>query len=129
MSKKILQSKYPNSKISKTYFKPYDYTITKENTIHHIKVLNVTKNAILSINSKYVWEIRYGRPNGINFRTSSKVRLDMTDFNKLENKIIVFKDKPYKILKYINESEVVDISTSNEVFDIRIFNTLNEIDV
>lgn len=129
MSKKILLENYPNATVKKVLFKSYNYVLTLNETVYYIKVLNVSKNNILSINSKYVWEIRTGKPNGISFKTSSKTMLDMTEFNELKNKIIVFKGKPYKVLKYINESEVVDISDNQEIFDIKIFNSIKKINL
>ncbi|AIO18565.1 hypothetical protein KQ51_00685 [Candidatus Izimaplasma bacterium HR1] len=127
MSKKKLQSYFPNGKASKGFFKPYDYLLSNDDKDYYIKTLQVNENSILSINSKYVWEVKTGRISGINFKTSSKNLIDMKGFNELPNKIIVFKGEPYKILKYINESEVIDISNSKEINGIKIFNNIEEI--
>ena len=127
MSKKILQEKFSNGTVIKAFLKPYDYILKIDNVNHYIKVLRVNRNSILSINSKYVWEVKTGKVSGINFKTTHKTRLDMKEFNKLSNKIIVFKNQPYKILKYINESEVIDISGTKDIFDIKIFNNIKEV--
>ena len=129
MSKKLLQEKFKDAIVQKALFKEYDYKIIKDNKTYHIKVLNVHSRTILSINSKYIWEIRLGKAVGLSFKTASTNRLNMSEFNKLSNKIIVFKSQPYKLLKYINESEVLDISGSSEIFDIKIFNQLKDVNL
>ncbi len=129
MSVKIIKQKYPTAVVKKTLFKDYNYSLYLDNTEYVILVMNVNKNSILSINSKHIWEIKQGRANGISFKTSSKSLIDMRSFNKYKNKIVVFKSKPYKILKYINENEVVDISLHSEINDIKIFNSIREINV
>lgn len=120
MSKRLLQEKYPNSVIKKVYFKCFDFLMVKDDIKYHIKILNINKNKILSINSLSVWEIKSGKLKGINFKTGSTKFLDMRQFNELPNKVVILKKKPYKILKYINESEVVDISDNIEINSIEI---------
>jgi hypothetical protein len=129
MSKKILKAIFPEAQIKKVFFHTYDYDLIKDHEVFHIKILNVNKNTILSINSKFIWEIKTGKPSGISFKTTSSTLINLKEFNKKKNKIIVFKEKPYKILKYINESEVVNISNQKEINDIKIFNSFKEIDL
>ena len=129
MSKKLLQDKYPNAEVKRVLFNDYNFRLILNDKNYHIKVLNVNRNTILSINSKHVWQITKGKAVGITFKASSNLLIDMRTFNKLSNKIIVFKNQPNKILKYINESEVVDISDSKEIFDIKICNSFKEITV
>lgn len=115
---------YPNTILKRKYFKEYTYLAEIENKEHHILVLPVTKNSILTINSKFVWEIKYGRPNGSRFNTTKSTLINLTNFFRLDNKIIVFKDKPYKILKHINECDIIDISDKEEIFGIQLYNSL-----
>ena len=129
MSKKILKDKFPTANIKKVLFGDCDYKLSIDGTTYHIKLLNVNKNSILSINSKHIWQVKLGKAVGINFKTSSSKLIDLKSFNKLPNKIICFKDEPYKILRFINESEVVDISDIKEISDIKIYNSLKEITV
>lgn len=127
MIKKYLLEKYPSAVLKKVFFKEYNYLVVHDKKEYHIKVLNVNKNTILSINSKYVWEITKGKVSGIRFSTISKTLIDMRVFNKFTNKIIIFKSTPYKILKIVNESEVIDISDTTQIFDINIYHSINEI--
>ncbi len=129
MSKKILKEIFPDSRIKKVFFDSYDYKIINDSKTTHIRMLNVNRNTILSINSKFIWEIKTGKPSGISFKTSSSTLINLKDFNKQKNKVIIFKEKPYKILKYINESEVINISNHKEINNIRIFNSFKEIDL
>ena len=129
MGKAELLKKYPNGKLKKIRFKEYNYLFEQNGNTYYIKSLKAHSNTILSINSKYVWEIRYGKAVGINFKTARKERIDMREFQSLPNKIVLLQSKPYKILKYINESEVVDISDVKEIHDVKIIFELEEIDV
>jgi len=129
MIKKSLQEKFPGAKIKKVMFTDYNFKLNLNGKTYHVKILNVNRSTILSINSKFIWELNKGKAVGINFKTSSKTLVDMKPFSKRSNKIIIFRNQPYKILKFINESEVVDISKSNKIFDILIFNSIKEMTV
>ncbi len=129
MTKRQLQNKFSSALVTKGYFKPYQYILKMKDVQYHLKQLDVTKGTILSINSKHIWEIRKGIVDGIRFKTKTSTFLDMREYNKLPNKVILFKEKPFKILKYINESEVIDISNTNEIFDIKICNSIKEMKV
>jgi hypothetical protein len=122
-----LLKQYPNCHLKKVYFKDYHFELTIDQTTYYIKTIKTNDNCILSINSKYVWEIRYGKRDGLSFKTTSKTILDMKSFQLYPHKIVVLKSQPYKILKYINESEVIDISSEKEVYDIKILNNIEEI--
>lgn len=110
--------------LKRRFFKEYTYKATVGDEVHYILALPVTKNSILQINSQYIWEIKYGKQNGARFHTSRKKLFNITKFMKLPNKIVVFKEKPYKILKHVNESDVVDISDKEEIFGIQLFESL-----
>ena len=129
MGLKELKEKYPNASIKKVLFKDHNYEMNANGTTYYIKFIKAHDSSIVTVNSKYVWEVKYGKGEGINFKTTNKVRVDMKSFMKLKNRIVVFRNKPYKILQYINESEVVDISQDKVVHDIKMFNRLEEIDI
>ena len=95
-------------KLKRHYFKPYNYTIGP----YHIKIVNVTNKQILTVNSKYIWEIKTGKIDGLSFRTKETKRLNLKDFLKHKKPIIILREKPYKIYQYVNESEIIDISNS-----------------
>lgn len=111
--------KNPNMILKRKFFKEYTYQAIDGEKMYHILVLPVTGSSILTINSKYVWDIKYGKQQGARFVTRTTKRLNMQNFMKLENKVVAFRGKPYKIHKYINESEVVDISDEDGIFDVK----------
>lgn len=115
---------YPQVELQKKFFKEYTYLAKIESDLYHLLVIPVTKSSILTINSQYMWEIKYGKQVGSRFRTTSSKLLDLKKFQLLNNKMIAFKGKPYKIYKHINESDLIDISDTNEIFDIKLFNSI-----
>ena len=111
----------------KVLFKDYDVSFTHNNKDYYVKILPATNNTIVTVNSKLVWELKKGKLNGPRFKTSSKHLYDIRNFVKLDNKIIVFNAKPYKIFKALNESDLADISHDNIVHNIHYFTNPNDI--
>jgi|LGOV01.1.fsa_nt_gb hypothetical protein len=129
MSKKKIIEVLGNADVKKVFFKDYDYIINKDDKKYHLKIIRVNSSSILTINSKIIWEIKYGKHSGVSFKTSSNTFINLKKFNLLENKIIVFKEKPYKLLRYVNESELVDISDSMKINNIIVFNNINDLKI
>ncbi|QMS84569.1 hypothetical protein [Candidatus Xianfuyuplasma coldseepsis] len=113
--------------VKRKYFGTYTYQITKDNLTYHVLVLPTSRSHLVTINSKYIWNIKSGAIQGARFVTRSVKTIKMNEFLKLQNPIVVFKNSPYKILKYINESEVVDITTSLDAHDLTILPTKQSI--
>ena len=123
---KKLRSEY---EVNTKLFGIYDFEIVKESKSYYVKVLNITKNHQITVNSKLIWNIKRGRVDGIKFNTISSDLLNLSEFNKLENKIIVLTNKPYRLLKALNESDLKDISEEsvvNEIFVTSDFLRLKE---
>lgn len=97
-----------------------DYNISSKNKVYNLKVLPITANHQLTINSNTIWESKRGIVKGIRFIAVDSNLIKMTDFVGLENKIVFLTNKPYKILKAVNESDLNDISEINFVNDIFI---------
>jgi hypothetical protein len=114
----------PGMVLKRKYFKEYTYLAMNGDEKQHILVLPVTSDSIVTINSQYVWEIKYGKQQGARFITRNKKLINLSKFMKLENKAICFKGKPYKILKHINESDIVDITDHDEIFGIQLFESM-----
>jgi len=118
-----LQNELPNFKVVNGFLKPYTYKLQNDQTTFHILVLKVGRSNMVTVNSKSIWNIKMGRIDGIRFVTSSSKLIHLKDFLSLENPIIVYRNKPYKTLKYLNESDVVDISDVFEVNGITLFHS------
>lgn len=116
--KKVLKKYFT---VKTMYYPIYDFVVKTDSKSYFIKVLNVTSNHQITVNSRDIWNLKKGKINGIRFNTISSELLKLKDFNKLDNKIIVLTNKPYKILKVLNESDLKDIS--NELFINDIFIT------
>lgn len=112
-----LQKLLPSCTISKGRLKDYTYRIECGERVFHVLLLGVSHRHLVTINSKHVWNIKTGSLKGIRYQATSSRMVDLRAFNKLPNRIVLFKYAPYKILKYINESEVVDISGDESVHD------------
>ena len=114
----------PNCIVKKGLLKSYTYKITCQNSVYHVLVLPVNKYHMVTVNSKHIWNIKSGSLNGIQFKTNASHLLQLQDFMSYENPIITYKQPPYKTLKYLNESDVVDISDQSEVYGIPIFQSV-----
>lgn len=113
-----------NINVKKAWFKPYQYQVTTGDKTYHVKALPVTTRHILTINSKYVWNIKSGSVNGLQYKTHRSNLIDMRPLLQFENPIVVFKARPYKILKYLNESDIVDISSQSSVHGVPFYTKL-----
>ncbi len=105
----------------------YDFKVDRDAKSYYIKILNITDNHQVTINSKLVWSLKKGKIKGIKFNTITSELLNLKEFNKLENKIIVMTSKPYKLLKALNESDLKDISNEKVVNNIFITSDIIEL--
>jgi len=113
-------------KVEKGFLKPYTYKLVKDENTYHILVLKVSRTNMVTVNSKKIWNIKSGSIDGIRYITSSSRLIQLEDFLQLENPIIVYKNPPYKTLKYLNESDVIDISDQTEVNGITVFQSFKQ---
>ncbi len=117
---KIIKNLKEKYEVKTKYFKDYDLEVSNKSKTYYIKVLNISSNHQITVNSKLIWNIKKGKVDGIKFNTLDSVLLSLKEFNKLDNKIIIFTNKPYKLLKALNESDLIDISAESEINDIFI---------
>ena len=108
-------------------FKDYNFEITKDGVTYYVMKLGISSRNILTINSKHIWSIKSGKVSGVQFKTTSHRLINIKDFNRFPNRIIILKSKPYKILKYINESDIIDISTERIIHDTIVISDLHQL--
>lgn len=108
-------------------FSTYDFEIIKASKIYYLKVVNISSTHQITINSKHIWNLKKGKINGIKFKTLNSELLNLKEFNKFDNKIIVFTDKPYKVFKALNESDLKDISDEKVINDIFVTYELSKL--
>lgn len=124
-----LKKQYPSAKIKKSNILGDEYIVCLHDKTYNIKVLGVTRKSILTINSPKIWQIKFGKVMMNRFKTSSSRIINLSQFNKLENRVVVFKSKPYKILKHLNESDIIDISSSKTINETMVFKNIESIEL
>ncbi|MCF7926563.1 MAG: hypothetical protein K9L74_03220 [Candidatus Izimaplasma sp.] len=122
---KKLQKKYD---VKRTRFKPYDLILHYNTESYHIKILRITPTDQLTINSKYVWNRQKGKRDGARFIVKRNDLIYMNKVFKQSNPIILCTNKPFKVLKYINESEVINISEKKVIHKIPFLSSISDID-
>ncbi len=122
--KRELEKEYIIKKRSSRY---YDFIIILNDKEYIVKFLNIKINTLITINSIDIWNLKIGKADGIRFKSSSSNLLNLGEFMKQENKIILLKNKPYKILQHINESDIIDISNSIKNDSTYIISNLQEL--
>ncbi len=131
-AKKTLMN-YPNFKEYKN--KNYDFTIENEEVKLFIKMIDVPKNSMITINSKNTWCLSYGGSSDPGKAYPNKKYLDelklflKQDFssNKITHKVILINKSTEKIVRYLNESELAVVNFTEKVYDYRIIQ-LSQID-
>ena len=117
---KYLKSEFNTEKRSDN---SYDITLNIKEKKYYVKIVNTNSNVLVSLNSKYVWEIKKGKISGIRFIKHSSRLIDLKKFMTKEQKIVILTNKPYKILKQVNESDIIDVSNEKYVHNIFITNS------
>ena len=116
-----------DNKVNIKYFGEYDFEIITNSKSYKVKILNITNNHQITINSKIIWSLKKGKIKGIKFNTITSELLNLKEFNKFENKIVFLTNIPYRILKVLNESDLLDISKENMVNDIFITSDIEDL--
>lgn len=118
----VLKSKLDyNVKVLKN--EPYDIVCSKENRAFHLKIVFVPSNSEIQINNKTTWEVKYGAGSTIGrSQPNRKLLTDVIEFMnyETENKVIVVYPKPKKIVKYINECEIVFVKPNTDVYGTNV---------
>ena len=110
----------------KVLFGDHDFEITANDRTYHILFIKVGSNTQVTVNSKTHIEVATGKLEGIRFKKRQSTLLNLRDFSAKKNKIIYLLGKPFRILKYLNESDIVDISKEKVVHDYHIFSTYKD---
>ena len=121
MKKREVKKLLKEHNINKSKRLEFDYEVNDA----FIKLLSTNTNTQLTINSPTVYEIQSGKLDGIRFIRKSSV---LSRFKKTDKVILVLLQKPYRVLKYINENEVVDISTETSAHNMTIVHTLEQLE-
>lgn len=97
----------------------HGYVLKTNTTTYHIKLIYAPGASEVSFNSKRHWQV---------FSGSKKLMLPTHGFQDKEgNKILLIYPQPGKIVKYINENEVVFVTLKMDVFGMNVVH-INQLD-
>ena len=120
--------KYSIEKVKNDIF---DVKLYINSNLYYIKFLNVPTYSEIQINNKTTWELKYGAKDHPGKAQPHKRYLSEissflgTDFGDNINKIIIVFPKPKKIVKYINESEIIFVNSKTNLYGTRIISKDN----
>ena len=108
--------------------KPYDYTLEIHDKKYLLKTVSIPEHALLQINNKNTWEVKYGAGEQIGkAQPYSKYLSTIQDFMKIkpndnEIKVAIIIPKAKEIVMYINECEIEFVTPKTNVYGTRIIN-------
>jgi len=102
--------------VKKTFFKPYDFL----DDSYYYKSISTSSSSILTFNSKNFLVIKYGQVKGLRFKVLREVQIDLSKIPSDKPLCLLLKKRPYKLLQYVNESEVVDVSEKESILGRKI---------
>ena len=118
--------------ISNEENKPYDYLISNENTTFIVKLIKIPEYFEIQINNKVTWEVKYGAGNTVGKAQPYKKYLkEIEPFMNLVvdnsfTKLVIATPKPKKLVKYINECEIVFVTPKTDVYGVKLI-SLNDL--
>lgn len=124
--KEIIKYLVDTYQAKKARFKEYDVSFVKDGEEYMVKIFNTNSSNQVTINSTIIWGIQNGKVDRSRYKTTSRRLIEMKEFQKHKNKIVLFTDKPFKVLKYLNESDLRDITDLREVHGIRYYYEVSE---
>lgn len=120
---KYLTDHYHGKKVN---FGDHDFEFTKRGRVFHLVFLKIGQNAQLTVNSKTHFEVSVGKRDGIRFIKRQSTLYDFRKFFTKKNKIVFLLGKPFRMLQYLNESDIIDISDQTIVHDYRLFHSFKD---
>lgn len=100
--------------------------IKNEQVTFLVKIIKVPEYAEIQINNKVTWEIKYGAGNTPGkAQPYKKMVKEISEFMNLETKtneikLVIATPCPKKIVKYINECEIVFVTPYTDVYGTRL---------
>jgi hypothetical protein len=96
--------------LKKAVLKPYDFVCHHKENIYHIKTIRTSKDVIVTFYSRNHLSIKTGKVKDGRFLTKNERILSLEGFSDVHQGVIVFDKQPFKILKQLNESDIVEVS-------------------
>ena len=118
--------------ISKEENKEYDYVISNNSSSFIVKLIKIPEYSEIQINNKVTWEVKYGAGNKVgNAQPYKKYLKEIEPFMNLVvdnsfTKVVIATPKPKKMVKYINECEIVFVTPKTDVYGVKLI-SLNDL--
>lgn len=106
----------------------YDYQLKLNDKVYLVKLLGIPSFAEVQINNVTTWEVKYGAgKNPGKTQPFKKYVHGIESFMNLkpqenEIRVVVLTPNAKKITKYINECEIVFVSSKTNVYGVRVIN-------
>ena len=126
--KEIVQYLKTHYQGSKTKLNGADIVCTIQGKEVFVKILKTSSTNQVTINSTIIWDIKNGKVDGVRYKTTSTRRINLIEFRNNKHKLIIFTNKPYKVLRYLNESDIIDVSDQHEAHGIFYTNNINRLE-
>ena len=120
-----------NLTLTKVKHKDYHYILENDKAIFYIRILDVNIPSCITVNNKTTWSLTWGGPKNNPGRRYPNQRYvnELIEFLKDEYKsekrvvkiVLVYK-RAEQILKYINESELKEITVKDYAYGIKVIN-------
>ncbi len=125
--KEFLEKEYGNFHFEKSSSSIYDYDLIINNHKYIIKTISIPSYALVQINSKTTWEVKYGAgPTPGKAQPHQKYLSSISSFMKYDEKestkVIVFVPETKETVMYINECEIISVDYKTNVYGIRVIN-------
>lgn len=104
---------------------PFQYQVEINNTVYNLLFIKTNEHKQVTINSPKVVEVASGKLDGVRYQKRSSIFYRWSDQN--QHVLLCLSHSPYRILKYINENEVVDISSEKHIHNIQIIRSIHDI--
>lgn len=120
-----LNQKYQNLNIEKITKNIYEFK--NENIKYLFFIETIPNNTTIQINNKITWEMKLSNNSSSGAsHQNSKLLTSIINYMNIDTdakKIIIFTPNPKKIVMYINECEIVIVSSKTNVYGTNIITT------
>lgn len=125
---KFLSENTENFTFTEAKGKPYHFDLMVNNHKYAIKIVHIPSFAEVQINDRLTWEVKYGAGDVPGRPQPNRKYLDeLRPFLKCNldldiQKVIILTPKAKKIVKYINECEIIFVTSKTDVYNVKVIN-------
>jgi DNA helicase TIP49 (TBP-interacting protein) len=119
--RKLYKELSAHFKVEKRLHSSGDFVVVVEDKEIVIKMIKVPRNAQVTFNSKRIVEVASGYLNGIRYMKKNVSLIDLDDLYESRDVVLLFSMKPFRVLKYLNESDIEDVSDKNQIHGYNVF--------